>query len=217
MNRLSLTILATVAAFTMATSGDTSNFRPDTEALDPIDSRYFGVVSEVESGDRTILRVEGVITRAVARAFIEHIEALPTPRPAVIELNSPGGFTEAGYALIETILHQRRRGRSIATVVHDNSACSSMCVGIYMAGYPRYADPGAQFMVHAPRGAKTGQIRVRATTEMIGRLASLGVSARWLDHVRRSDGFSGRVDFRQSARELVGAGANIVTSLLSGS
>ena len=62
MNRLSLTILATVAAFTMAASGDTSNFRPDTEALDPIDSRYFGVVSEVESGDRTILRVEGVIT-----------------------------------------------------------------------------------------------------------------------------------------------------------
>ena len=96
MNRLSLTILATVAAFTMAASGDTSNFRPDTEALDSIDNRYFGVVSEVESGDRTILRVEGVITRAVARAFIDHIEALPTPRPAVIELNSPGGFTEAG-------------------------------------------------------------------------------------------------------------------------
>jgi hypothetical protein len=92
-----------------------------------------------------------------------------------------------------------------------------MCVGIYMAGYPRYADPSAQFMVHAPRGEKTGLVRVRATAEMISRLASLGVSARWLDHVRRSDGFSGRVDFRQSAQELVSAGANIVTSLLSGS
>ena len=79
MKRLSLTILAAAAAFTMAASGDTSNFRPEAEALDPIDSRYFGIVSEVDSGDRTILRVEGVITRAVARDFIDHLEALPTP------------------------------------------------------------------------------------------------------------------------------------------
>jgi hypothetical protein len=212
-----MALLAAVVAFTTALSGDTLNLRPQTEALAPINGRYFGAVSQVESGSKTILRIDGVITRAVAHDFNDHIEALPVHRPAVIELNSPGGFTEAGYALIEAIMYQRRRGRPIATAVHRSSACASMCVGVYMAGYPRYADPSAQFMVHAPRGEKTGLVRVRATAEMITRLASLGVSAGWLDHVRRHDGFSGRVDFRQSAQELVSAGANIVTSLLSGS
>jgi ATP-dependent Clp protease, protease subunit len=217
MRQLPVVVLAAVLAFTMALSGDTLNSRLQTEALDSISGRYFGVVSQVESGGKTILRIDGVITRAVAHDFNDRIEALPAHRPAVIELNSPGGFTEAGHALIETIVYQRRRGRPIATAVHRHSACASMCVGIYMAGYPRYADPSAQFMVHAPRGEKTGLVRVRATAEMINRLASLGVSTRWLDHVRRRDGFSGRVDFRQSAQELVSAGANIVTSLLSGS
>jgi ATP-dependent Clp protease, protease subunit len=219
MKRISTIIkLAAMAAFTIAASGDTQALRiSHATAVEPPDSRYFGAVSQSENGDQVILRIEGVITSAVAHDFIDRLETLPALRPTTIELDSPGGFTEAGYAVIESILYQRRRGRPIATVVHGNSGCKSMCVGIYMAGFPRYADPNAQFMVHAPRGEKTGLVGVRATREMIDRLASLGVSPDWLKHVQRSGGFSGRVDFPQSARELVGTGANIVTGLLSGS
>jgi len=219
MRRISTIVkLAAVAAFTIVASGDTQALRNShTTAIEPPDSRYFGAVSQSENGDQVVLRIEGVITNAVAHDFMNRLDAISGLRPATIELDSPGGFTKAGYAVIEAILYQRRRGRPVATIVHGNSACQSMCVGIYMAGFPRYADPSAQFMVHAPRGEKTGLVGIRATREMIDRLASLGVSPDWLKHVQRNGGFSGRVDFPQSARELVGTGANIVTRLLSGS
>lgn len=161
-----------------------------------------------------LVRIDGVITHGLERRFDAAMEALPQGIPLTIELSSPGGFTGPGYRLIDRILAERIAGRSVATRVRSGESCESMCVGIYLAGFPRYAHPSAEFMVHAPRIHDSGRITLRSTQTMVDRLKSLGASARWLDRVKATGGFSGTVDHRETAFELAAENANVVTNLL---
>lgn len=162
----------------------------------------------------TVLRIDGIITANVEHRLAEALASTPLALPVVVELSSPGGLTAAGYRIIDRIVAERHAGRSIATRVRAGEACESMCVGVYLAGYPRYAAPTAQFMVHAPRMAETGHMTVRSTQAMVERLVSLGASTRWIERVRGAGGFSGARDFRETAHELSAEGSGIVTHLL---
>lgn len=161
-----------------------------------------------------VLRIEGIITKAVEQRVADAVQALPRSLPVVIELASPGGFTSAGYRMIDQILAEREKGRAIATRVRGGEACESMCVGVFLAGYPRYAAPTAEFMVHAPRMAEDGRMTLRTTTTMVSRLVSLGASQGWIEQVRAAGGFSGAVDYRETADSLSAEGANVVTHLI---
>ena len=135
-------------------------------------------------------------------------------QPVVVELSSPGGFTTAGYRMIDLVLAERRAGRPVATRVIDGQSCESMCVGLYLAGYPRYAAPTAEFMVHAPRLAENGRMTLRSTDQMVKRLVALGAAPAWIERVRAAGGFSGSLDYRDRADHLTAVGANIVTHLI---
>lgn len=161
-----------------------------------------------------ILRMDGIITKGAEQRFTEALLSLPRSLPAVVELSSPGGYTSAGYRMIDLILAERDKGRAIATRVRGGETCESMCVGVYLAGYPRYAAPSAEFMVHAPRMAEDGRMTLRTTSTMVNRLVSLGASQGWIEHVRAAGGFSGSVDYRETAGSLSRSGANIVTHLI---
>ncbi len=167
-----------------------------------------------EQGDTTILRVDGIITAGVEQRFAETLRGLPSGRPLVVELSSPGGFTSAGYRMIDAILAERQAGRAVATRVRGGEACESMCVGLYLAGYPRYAAPTAEFMVHAPRMAENGRMTMRSTQAMVQRLVALGASPVWIERVAAAGGFSGALDYREKADRLTADGANIVTELI---
>ncbi|MCG5242472.1 ATP-dependent Clp protease proteolytic subunit [Azospirillum doebereinerae] len=167
-----------------------------------------------EQGNATVLRVDGIITAGVEQRFAETLRGLPAGRPLVVELSSPGGFTSAGYKMIDAVLAERQSGRPIATRVRGGESCESMCVGLYLAGYPRYAAPSAEFMVHAPRMAENGRMTMRSTQAMVQRLVSLGASPVWIDRVKAAGGFSGAVDYREKADRLTADGANIVTDLI---
>ncbi|AWB07627.1 hypothetical protein A6A40_21765 (plasmid) [Azospirillum humicireducens] len=171
-------------------------------------------MSRNDQGDATILRLDGIITPGAERRFLDALHALPARRPVVVELSSPGGFTAAGYRMIDAVLAERRGGRAVATLVRDGDSCESMCVGLYLAGYPRYAAPRAEFMVHAPRMAENGRMTMRSTQTMVQRLVSLGVSPAWIQRVTAAGGFSGVRDYRETADRLTADGANIVTDLL---
>lgn len=166
-----------------------------------------------EQGSGTLVRIDGIITRTVEDRFTTTLKALPPGRPVMVELASPGGFTAAGYGMIDTILGERTAGRPIATRVGAGEECESMCVGVYLAGYPRFAAPTAQFMVHAPRMAEDGRMTVRTTQTMVKRLLALGASPAWIDQVKAAGGFSGAQDYRRTAAALTADGANIVTNL----
>lgn len=166
-----------------------------------------------EQGDATILRVDGIITAGVEQRFAETLRALPAGRRLVVELSSPGGFTSAGYKMIDAVLAERQAGRTVATRVRSGESCESMCVGLYLAGYPRYAAPTAEFMVHAPRMAENGRMTMRSTQAMVQRLVSLGASPVWIERVTAAGGFSGTTDYRAKADRLTADGANIVTEL----
>lgn len=171
-------------------------------------------MSRDDQGDITILRLDGIITPGAERNFVDALRALPARRPLVIELSSPGGFTAAGYRMIDAVLAERQGGRPVATRVRDGDSCESMCVGLYLAGYPRYAAPRAEFMVHAPRMAENGRMTIRSIQMMVDRLVSLGASPAWIQRVTAEGGFSGARDYRETADRLSADGANIVTDLL---
>lgn len=171
-------------------------------------------MSRNDQGDVTVLRLDGIITPGAERSFVDTLHTLPAHRPLVIELSSPGGFTAAGYRMIDAVLAERQSGRPVATRVRDGDSCESMCVGLYLAGYPRYAAPRAEFMVHAPRMAENGRMTMRSTQMMVDRLVSLGASPTWIRRVTAEGGFSGARDYRETADRLTADGANIVTDLL---
>lgn len=178
------------------------------------DAGMVGTVTRRIEGDRTTLRIAGVITAAVAADFVQALETAPAGRPVLVDLDSPGGFVKAGYAMIDAMLRQRAAGRTVVTLVRGSAACESMCFGVFMAGLPRRAEAGASFMVHAPRDERSGIISLRTINEMKTRLAGLGTSPAWLQTVADRGGFSGRVDVRERAEDLAHSGANVVTELL---
>lgn len=171
-------------------------------------------VSRADQGAATILRLDGIITVGAEQRFVDALRALPAGRPLVVELSSPGGFTSAGYRMIDAVLAERQAGRPVATRVRDGESCESMCVGLYLAGYPRYAAPNAEFMVHAPRMAENGRMTMRSTQTMVQRLVTLGASPVWIERVKAAGGFSGATDYREKADRLTADGANIVTELI---
>ncbi|MGQ9365229.1 hypothetical protein [Azospirillum sp. ST 5-10] len=166
-----------------------------------------------DHGDATVLRIDGIITEGLEHRFTEALQGLPAGRKLVVELDSPGGFTAPGYRMIDLMLAERAAGRPVATRVNSGESCESMCVGVYLAGYPRYADPSAEFMVHAPRASDTGFMTLRTTRDMVERLVSLGAAEGWIARVRRAGGFSGKLDYRTRADRLTAEKANIVTVL----
>lgn len=171
-------------------------------------------VSRSDQGAVTVLRLDGIITVGAEQRFVEALRGLPAGRPLVVELSSPGGFTAAGYRMIDAVLAERRAGRPVATRVRGGESCESMCVGLYLAGYPRYAAPNAEFMVHAPRMAENGRMTMRSTLTMVQRLVTLGASPVWIERVKAAGGFSGAADYREKADRLTADGANIVTELI---
>ncbi len=172
-----------------------------------------GTVALETEGERVRIALSGAITPAVAAAFIAALDALPAGRPVRVELDSPGGYVTAGYAMIDAMLRHRAAGRAIDTLVRGDARCESMCVGVFMAGARRGAQPGAWFMVHAPRDDRSGAMSLRTTREMVARLVSLGTAPGWIRMVGEQGGFSGRLDYGIRAEALAAAGANVVTEL----
>lgn len=180
----------------------------------PAAAEHAGRVDVAREDGRTTIRVEGVITEAVAAAFLGALDAAPGGA-VEIELDSPGGFVRAGYAMVDAILGARAAGRRVSTLVRGRAACESMCVGVFMSGLPRRAEPGATFMVHAPRNDLTGAVSLRASAVMKARLVSLGVSEGWVARAESLGAFSGALDYRRDAETLAGDGSNVVTHLVA--
>jgi ATP-dependent Clp protease protease subunit len=164
--------------------------------------------------DAAYLRLDGIITPEVADRFELVLDSLPAGRRLVLELNSPGGYTGAGYAMIDRLQEERGHGRAIDTRVNAGDACESMCFGLFMAGDRRYAAPAAEFMVHAPRSLTAGTVTLRSTGRMIERIKSLGADAAWLERITAAGAFSGQQDHRETAAQLAAENANVVTDLL---
>ncbi len=178
--------------------------------------------AELRSGTLTLsalgdgsyaLRLDGVITPEVAARFNGLLDRLPAGAPLLLELRSPGGYTSAGYSMIDRVMAEREAGRPVSTRVGRGDYCESMCVGLFMVGETRVAAPDAEFMVHAPRGLTSGAVTVRSVQRMMDRLRQLGASEEWLRRVEAAGGFSGRVDYRVPAAQLAADRAGVVTAL----
>ncbi|MHA7065203.1 ATP-dependent Clp protease proteolytic subunit [Azospirillum argentinense] len=209
-----LGLLLAVGSSGAATADSLSVNRPN-PAPPPVASDFpDATLVRVDQTDSTTLRLDGIITPAVEQRFSDALRSVPAGQPVVVELSSPGGFTTAGYRMIDLMLAERQAGRAVATRVAGGQSCESMCVGLYLAGYPRYAAPTAEFMVHAPRLAENGRMTLRSTDQMVKRLVALGAAPAWIEQVRAAGGFSGSLDYRDNADHLAAVGANIVTHLI---
>lgn len=213
---MALGLLLAMGATSAATADSVSVNRPSPQPQPPVPTSEFpdAMLVRVDQAGSTVLRLDGIITPGAEQRFTDALHSLPKGRPVVVELNSPGGFTTAGYRMIDLVLAERQAGRPIATRVVGGQSCESMCVGLYLAGYPRYAAPTAEFMVHAPRLAENGRMTLRSTDTMVKRLVALGASPIWIEQVKAAGGFSGNLDYRDRADHLAAVGANVVTDLL---
>ena len=209
-----LGMLLAVGATSAATADSVSVNRPNPQPQPSSTEFPDATLVRVDQAGATLLRLDGIITPGAEQRFTDALRSLPAGKPVVVELSSPGGFTTSGYRMIDAVLAERQAGRPVATRVMDGQSCESMCVGLYLAGYPRYAAPTAEFMVHAPRQAENGRMTLRSTDVMVKRLVSLGVSPGWIERVKAAGGFSGDLDYRDRADHLAAIGANIVTDLL---
>ena len=209
-----LGMLLAIGSSGAATADSLSVNRPN-PAPPPVSAEFpDATLVRVDQVNSTTLRLDGIITPGVEQRFTDALRSVPTGQPVVVELSSPGGFTTAGYRMIDLVLAERRAGRPVATRVVGGQSCESMCVGLYLAGYPRYAAPTAEFMVHAPRLAENGRMTLRSTDQMVKRLVALGAAPAWIERVRAAGGFSGSLDYRDRADHLTAVGANIVTHLI---
>ncbi len=209
-----LGMLLAIGSSGAATADSLSVNRP-TPAPPPVSAEFpDATLIRIDQVNSTTLRLDGIITPGVEQRFTDALRSVPAGQPVVVELSSPGGFTTAGYRMIDLVLAERRAGRPVATRVIDGQSCESMCVGLYLAGYPRYAAPTAEFMVHAPRLAENGRMTLRSTDQMVKRLVALGAAPAWIERVRAAGGFSGSLDYRDRADHLTAVGANIVTHLI---
>lgn len=211
---LGLLLAASAASGNASVDSVAMNLPPSAE-LPATEDFPDATLVRVDGADSTVLlRIDGIITTGLEKRFDAAIDDLPEGKALTVELSSPGGFTSPGYRMIDRILALRRAGRTVATRVRAGEACESMCVGLYLAGYPRYAAPSAEFMVHAPRLAHSGDMTLRSTEAMATRLVSLGASTDWIARVKAAGGFSGARDYRESADRLTADHANVVTELL---
>ncbi|MBP2293417.1 ATP-dependent Clp protease proteolytic subunit [Azospirillum rugosum] len=211
--RALLTVLLLVLALPCA--AETASIAPVPAPPADGEAGLSGSLAVTMDGGRVRVALTGVITQEVAAAFIAALDAAPAGRAVLVELDSPGGFVKAGYAMIDAVLRHRAEGRRVDTLVRAGASCESMCVGVFMAGATRAAEPGAWFMVHAPRDDRTGTMTLRTTQGMINRLLGLGASAAWMKAVVEQGGFSGRLDYGLRADALVTAQANVVTTLVA--
>ncbi|WP_353859166.1 ATP-dependent Clp protease proteolytic subunit [Azospirillum formosense] len=209
-----LGLLLAVGSSGAATADSLSVNRPNPAPTPAASDFPDATLIRVDQTDSTTLRLDGIITPAVEQRFSDALRSVPAGQPVVVELSSPGGFTTAGYRMIDLMLAERQAGRAVATRVAGGQSCESMCVGLYLAGYPRYAAPTAEFMVHAPRLAENGRMTLRSTDQMVKRLVALGAAPAWIERVRAAGGFSGSLDYRDNADHLAAVGANIVTHLI---
>ncbi|WP_404325992.1 ATP-dependent Clp protease proteolytic subunit [Aerophototrophica crusticola] len=145
MRRLALALLLVLTA-----AAQTAGARAEQAALSAPPSLPSATVTQREGQDATVLRIDGVLTPEVAAKLDTAIARLPAGRPLLLELDSPGGYTNAGYAMIDRVMAEREAGRRVATAVRAGETCESMCVALYMAGAQRFAAPSSTFMVHAP-------------------------------------------------------------------
>lgn len=211
--RALLTVLLLLLALPCA--AETASIAPAPVPPADRDAGLSGSLAVTVEGGRVRMALSGVITQEVAAAFIAALDAAPAGSPVLVALDSPGGFVKAGYAMIDAVLRHRAAGRRVDTLVRAGASCESMCVGVFMAGATRAAEPGAWFMVHAPRDDRTGTMTIRTTQGMIDRLLGLGASAAWMKAVVEQGGFSGRLDYGLRADALVAARANVVTVLVA--
>ncbi|MBP2316783.1 ATP-dependent Clp protease proteolytic subunit [Azospirillum soli] len=121
------------------------------------------------------ITINGLIDDALARQVVERIGESNAPIVR-IELESNGGWVQAGFDIVAAIERARPRAR-IVTRVRDH--CHSMCVALFLAGDERIADPGASFILHVATDPAGHALPV-ATGWLLGYYLTRGVDPQWL-------------------------------------
>lgn len=94
---------------------------------------------------------------------------------AIVILSSPGGDLQAGMEIGEII-----RIKEYSTLVPKDFSCASVCALAWLAGQPRYMEPGARIGFHAPRRTDDPTNRAdSAGSALVGAyLSKLGLPSR---------------------------------------
>jgi hypothetical protein len=131
-------------------------------------------VSLLETGSQDVVMItlEGELKPGDNKSFTR---AAIDAEYAIVALSSPGGDLQAGMEIGKTI-----RIKEFATLVPRDFSCASACALAWLAGQPRYMEPGARIGFHAPSRADDPNSRAdSAGSAIVGAyLNKLGLPSR---------------------------------------
>ena len=156
-----------------------------------------------------LIYVDGSIDESMHDAIVRTVNSVNSRR-LMLQLNSRGGSTKAGFEIIDYLSQLKREGYTITTYVEQE--CDSMCIPIYMQGSIRLATPTSRWVFHDARNPfGTDE---RATTRMLSELATNGADNGWLTCLLLSNVFVGGNWIAYSGERLKREQSNIVTELV---
>jgi hypothetical protein len=106
------------------------------------------VPDEARSDDTFVVSVRGKLAEGADRALAEAFLQVPGNGRIVLDLDSPGGYADPVFRMIE-VIRTAKIAHRIDTYVASGARCESMCVELFMAGDRRRAGRASVWGFHA--------------------------------------------------------------------
>lgn len=106
--------------------------------------KIHGTIGSYEDSAGTLVRGVELID------IISQFETKKTgvPQEILVEINSPGGLVDVGYAISEYLNSLKRAGHTITTKI--NGLCASIATVPFLVGNKRQIVSGSRFLIHNP-------------------------------------------------------------------
>jgi len=139
----------------------------------------FALVPDAARGDDTfVVSVRGKLSEGADRALAEAFLQVPGNGRIVLDLDSPGGYADPVFRMLE-VIRTARIAHRIDTYVASGARCESMCVELFMAGDRRHAGRASVWGFHAVND--DGKRNDRYTRIYVDDLVRRGADPSWLE------------------------------------
>jgi ATP-dependent Clp protease protease subunit len=157
--------LRKLAAETLKAELETRKLRSEVEYLD------------TNNEARRVLNL-GTVDDHSARYLAENVRrymAVGDVKEVTLEINSPGGYVLAGFALYDSLLEARAAGLKITTKCYGYAA--SMAGVMMQAGTKRIMTPNSWFMVHEMSAGAIGKFsELQDEVDLVSRMMDQGLA-----------------------------------------
>lgn len=161
------------------------------------------------------ISIKGEIFPPLVKNFNLEVKKFKGFKTLILNLDSPGGYVDEGFLLIDRIKTLKDSGIEIHTTVKNGNKCASMCVPIFMQGSKRSAGEVSSFMFHGAFGGFSNTPIESETKRLIDSFTESDVSQIFLQKLIDTDVFNKPGQYWITGQELFDNHSNIVTNIIN--